>query len=358
MFNRVGRRACRILAVGLFLVIAFAGEAPGQGLKVSGYGDLEWTLQQTGDPDDEWNHFFDNHHINLILVGWIVGDLQVGVEVEYEHAGEEIALEYGYLAYTGIRNVRLVGGKFIIPFNRWNKDLHPTWISRMPGRPLVYSNVFPSTYSDVGVWVTGGVPLANRSRVSFDAYVVNGLKGDADAFSFRGLRDNDRERPDADDNKAIGGRLGVELPQGISVGASAYRGKYATNTATDENLNLTFLGGDFDFIYRGVDLRGEVVYAIQETTGEDANRWGFYGQLAYNLAEAGATGFLADVEPVVRFSVADFPGDDSDAKELGFGANYYVSASAALRVAYFLVSEDEGFKEDNNRLMTQFAVVF
>lgn len=358
MCNRVVWRVCSSLAVGSFLVIGLAGEAPGQGLKVSGYGDLEWTLQQTGDPDNEWHHFFDNHHINLVLVGWIVDDLQVGVEVEYEHAGEEIALEYGYLAYTGIRNVRLIGGKFIIPFNRWNKDLHPTWISKMPGRPPVYSNVFPSTYSDVGVWVTGGLPVANRSRVTFDAYVVNGLKGDPDETNWRDLRGNDRERPDMDNNKALGGRLGVELPQGIAVGASVYRGKYAADPVTDDNLNMTFLGGDFDLIWRGIDLRGEVVYATQQTTGDDTNRWGFYGQVAYNLAEAGATGFLADVEPVVRFTVADFAGDASDTKELGIGASYYVSASAALRIAYFLVSEDEGFKQDNNRLMTQFAVVF
>ncbi len=75
------------------------------------------------------NFFFDNHHFNLILIGDLVKDLFVAGEVEYEHAGEEIALEYAYFGYTGIKNLRILAGKFIVPFGRFNKDLHPTVIA-------------------------------------------------------------------------------------------------------------------------------------------------------------------------------------------------------------------------------------
>ncbi len=36
------------------------------------------------------------------MIGNIHQDLFAAAEVEYEHAGEEIALEYGYFAYTGM----------------------------------------------------------------------------------------------------------------------------------------------------------------------------------------------------------------------------------------------------------------
>ncbi len=357
MFDGYGSRVAFALALGAFGAVAVSGDLHAQGLKVVGYGDFEWTLQQTGDPDDEWHHFFDNHHINLILLGWVIDDLVVGVEVEYEHAGDEIVLEYGYLAYTGIRNLRLAAGKFILPFNRWNKDLHPTWISKMPGRPLVYGNVFPSTYSDVGVWASGAGPLGDGARVTYDAYVINGAKGEADEANFRDLRENDRERPERDDNKAVGGRLGLELPPGLGLGVSGYTGKYAEDEAAEENLQLTFLGADVDYGISGLEVRGEFVHARQDLTGGATNeRTGFYAQAAYLLSAASEQ--LANFEPVVRYSWVNFEGDASDTQELGIGLNYYVSASSAVRVAWFFNLEEDGFKEDNNKLMGQFVIAF
>jgi hypothetical protein len=380
MFDGAGARIAWSLALGTLGAVAVSGDLHAQGLKVVGYGDVEWTLEQSeGDPDDpdddEWDHFFDNHHFNLILVGWIINDLQVGGEVEYEHAGDEIALEYAYLAYTGIRNLRLVGGKFIIPFNRWNKDLHPTWISKVPGRPPVYSNVFPSTYSDVGLWVSGAAPVAEGTRITWDAYIVNGLKGDPDALSFRGLRDNPED--EGDDNKAVGGRLGLEFPQGLGIGGSAYTGKYAEDPDTEDNLNVTFLGADIDYHWRGLELRGEFVSGMQDlsdafkaTTGlGDATRTGFYAQASYILTET--EGPLSSLEPVVRYSWVSFEEEELgeidetlDTQELGIGFSYYIGASSAVRLAYFFNLENDVFGAsgteslDNDRLVGQFTVAF
>ncbi|MFQ5890317.1 MAG: hypothetical protein ACE5JR_09735 [Gemmatimonadota bacterium] len=340
-----------VLAAGMLTLPGSAHELRAQGLKVTGYGDLEWTLQRQDDPEDKYHNFFDNHHINLILLGWIVDDVTVGAEVEYEHAGEEIALEYGYLAYTGIRNLRLAAGKFIIPFNRWNKDLHPTWVSKMPGRPLVYSNVFPSTYSDVGVWATGGLSIGIGNRFTYDLYVVNGLEGDPDASSFRGLRGNDREKQFKDDNKAVGGRLGVELASGLGLGFSGYTGEYAPD------LQMSFVGGDIDYRLEELELRAEVVHARQDlTTGDTNERTGFYAQAAYGLGAVSEG--LANLEPVVRFSWVNFEGDASDTSELGVGFSYYLSASASVRFAWFFNMEQEAFEKKNDKLMSQFNVVF
>jgi hypothetical protein len=363
MLNRYGWRASGLVALASIAVVAFAGDLRAQGLKVFGYGDLEWSLEQTGDPNDEWHNFFDNHHFNLLFLGWIMDDVQAGAEVEYEHAGDEIELEYGYVAYTGIRNLRLVGGKFIIPFNRFNRDLHPSWINKMPGRPTVYDNVFPSTYSDVGIWVSGGLPTGARARFVFDAYVVNGLKGEPDAFSFRDLLDNDRDKPN-DDNKGVGGRLGIELPVGLGIGGSVYTGGYAQDTLSAERLDVTFLGADINYAWRGLDLRGEFVYAKQDLIGAvDADRKGFYAQAAY--LSPTAAGPLARLEPVVRYSWVDFDdeaygGQDGefDSRELGIGVSYYLASSAALRLAYFFNIEDDAFKKENDKLVGQFSVGF
>lgn len=333
------------------LLLMIPSRVDAQLLKLTGYADLEWTLTETNDPDDEWHNFFDNHHFNLIGVAWVTDDLSGAVEVEYEHAGEEIALEYGYIQYKGIPYLRLVGGKFIIPFNRWNKDLHPTPISKMPGRPLVYSNVFPSTYSDVGVWASGGAAVGEGGqKVTYDFYVVNGLKGDPDATSFRGLRGNDRERPDRDDNKAVGGRFGIEFPE-ASFGVSGYTGDYAKTEDTGEGLALSFVGFDASVHYEGLELRAEYVSANQDlTSGQENERSGYYLQAAY-LTDV-------NVEPVIRFTSVDFEEPENDTSELGIGFSYYLSPSGVVRVGYFFGLEEDEFERDNDRLMTQFVVLF
>jgi hypothetical protein len=363
MLDRSGWRVSGLAALALVAVVAFGGDLKAQGLKVFGYGDLEWSLEETGNPDDQWHNFFDNHHFNLLFLGWIMDDLQAAAEVEYEHAGEEIELEYGYVAYTGLRNVRLAGGKFIIPFNRFNRDLHPSWINKVPGRPLVYDNVFPTTYSDVGLWLSGGAPVGDRARIVYDAYMVNGLKGAADEFDFRALLENDRDEPD-DDNKGVGGRLGVELPIGLGVGASVYTAGYAKDVATGERLDVTFYGADAGYTWRGLDLRAEFVRAKQDLTGGvDADRTGFYAQVAYQPVTA--RGALAKFEPVVRYSLVDFDDvayggqeGEFDSQEFVVGLSYYLASSAAVRLAYFFNIEKDAFKEDNDKLTAQIAVGF
>jgi hypothetical protein len=333
----------------MLALLAATPDAQAQLLKLTGYADIEWIATETNNPDDEWHHFFDNHHFNLIGVAWVTDDLMGGVEVEYEHAGEEIALEYGYIAYVGIPHVRLVGGKFIVPFNRWNRDLHPTFISKMPDRPIVYNNVFPATYSDVGFLASGAGAVGTGSRITYDVYVVNGLKGDEDETDFRSLTGNDRERPDRDDNKAVGGRLGIELAQ-ASFGVSAYTGDYA-KTETD-GLAMTLLGLDGEFRWQALELRGEYVRASQDlTTGDENERSGYYVQAAYATS--------MNFEPVVRYSSIDFEQDSGDASELGVGLNYFVSSSGTLRFGYYFEMEkEEEFERDNDKFLTQFVVVF
>jgi hypothetical protein len=219
----------------------------------------------------------------------------------------------------------------------------------MPDRPIVYNNVFPATYSDVGLLASGAGAVGNGSRIMYDVYVVNGLKGDADATNFRDLTANDRERPDRDDNKAVGGRLGVEFPQ-AGLGISAYRGDYA-KTETD-GLGISFLGLDGDVHWQGLELRGEYVRTSQDlTTGDENERSGYYLQASYATQ--------ANLEPVVRFSSVDFEEASGDTKELGIGVNYFISASGTLRFGYYFEMEDEDqFEKDNNKLVTQFVVVF
>jgi hypothetical protein len=344
----------RVISIGAGCALAVAlavtpDAASAQGLMLTGYADVEARWEKTGPDNSEV--FFDNYHFNLIALGKIYKNLFASGEVEYEHAGDEIMLEYAFLSYTGLRNVRISAGKFIIPFGRFNKDLHPTWINKMPDRPLGMDNVFPQTYSDVGLWVSGAAGLSGGTRVVYDAFVVNGLLGE-DGGDIRGLRDNDRESLSGggrDNNKAFGGRLGVEVgPAGFDLGASIYTGNYLDDPVT--NLTLTLFGADAAWSYRGLEIRGEAVFASQDATGGDLDKKGGYAQASYLIQ--------GRFEPVVRFSLKDMPGEDADRRRFSFGGSYYVSPSSSVRLAYHVNMEKDGFVTNNNAAVAQFNVGF
>jgi len=322
-----------------------------QGLMVYGYADFEVNWENPDGSGDS-QFYFDDHHFNMVVFGQITGNLFADVEVEYEHAGTELNFEYGYIGYTGIKNLRIMAGKFIIPFGRFNKDLHATWINKMIDRPNGFKNILPQTYSDVGIWLSGAIPMNNGTRVTYDMFAINGLMG-PDGGDIRGMRGNARDKfpgGGRDNSKTLGGRLGFEFaPQGLDFGVSVLSGNYSDDPVND--LSLTWVGADAAFRKSGFELRGEIIHANQESSEGDLKKTGGYGQLAYLIKSR--------YEPVVRYSSRNMPGDSGDKSRLSIGFNYYLSPSSVVRLNYHFNLEDKDeFKKDNNVIAAQFTLAF
>jgi hypothetical protein len=341
--------SARVVSAALLaIVVALPAEVLGQGLTVSGYADFEAVVNNVDANDKDF--YFDNHHFNLIMVGSLVDDLFAAFEIEYEHAGEEVAMQYGYFGYTGFKDVRILAGKFIIPFGRFNKDIHPTTVNKVPGRPHGFKDILPQTYNDVGLWISGASAINDDGRFVWDVYAVNGLTGD-DGGGIRGMRDNDREKAafGRDDDKAVGARVGIEFPYtGFDLGTSLYTGKYA-ESATGESLRLTLLGVDASYQQSGFVFRGELIRASQDATAGDLTKTGGYLQASYMIG--------SKFEPVARWSARDMPGDQNDLGRFAFGASFYLTPASSIRAAFIVNSEETGFESDNNGLILQFNVI-
>jgi hypothetical protein len=308
----------------MWTAIALSGIAAppllAQGLIVSGYANEEFVWERTVPK----THTFDAHNFNLILLGQLRGDVFAAAEIETEHAGEEIALEYGYLAFTRWPYANIVAGKFLVPFGRFNQDLHPGWINRIPGRPLPNDAVFPVDYGDVGVMVRGAAAAGTAGRFTYDVWGVNGLAGDP-GVSIRDMRDN---REDVDNNIALGARAGFVSTLGFDVGASAYNGVYCDSACSGgADLNLRIFGLDATYHRGPMEVRGEWMQAVQDTASAgDVTKSGFYVQGSYAI--------MPTVEPAVRFSQVNFPGVTGDTRRISMGFSLYPSDAAALRIFY------------------------
>src|SRR4030065_5697 len=160
----------------IFLTWVFVVYTPAFGQKskfiVSGY--MDWTYSwQKGKAGT-----FDLFHFNPIFLFQIEDKLLARAEVEYEHGGGEIVLEYAQLDWFLHDYVTISGGKFLVPFG-----------------------------------------------------VIN-------------------------NNKAVGGRLGIVPIKEIEIGASAYSGKY--DDVASPKLSLNLYGVDAEFCYKEfLELRGE-----------------------------------------------------------------------------------------------------
>lgn len=332
---------CKVFAAILICGLAAPPMLLAQGLLVTGYATQELEVAFT----DPRSNSFDAQNFNLILIGQLAGDVFAAAEIEYEHGGEEIEFEYGYLAFTRWPSANIVFGKFLVPFGRFNADLHPAWISRVPGRPLPNDAILPVAYSDVGVMVRGAAATGTSGRVTYDAWAVNGLAGDPGA-GIRGMRDN---VVDVDNNVAIGGRLGFVARMGFDVGASFYTGTYNDSA----KLNLRILGLDASYRTGALEFRGEWMSAAQDTSASDGfTKSGYYLQGSYELRR--------DIEVATRYSRVDFPGTSGDRARLSLGLNLHASDAAALRVAYN-INRETGAGEaqvKNDSFIVQFTVGF
>ena len=124
------------------------------------------------------------------------------------------------------------------------------------------------------------------------------------------MRRNHRDSNNSD--MAVGGRVGYKPTRELEFGISYYTGAYTVDGKQDISIM------DFDAEYKKDELtvRGEYVFANEDTSGSDLKKDGFYAETAYRVNR-----FL---EPVVRYDQADLDdGSGHKTERSTIGLIYY-----------------------------------
>lgn len=335
------------VVLGIVSCFCFSTGFAGNGTVVlGGYLDVNYIYYQETDKPSS----FDMYHFNPIFLYQIEENLLASVELEFEHGGDEIAVEYAQIDYLWSDYVTLTAGKFLVPFGVFNRRLHPGWISKVPGRPLSNYHVVPTGWSETGLMFSGAAGFGeNGGRVNYAAYVTNGLEG-APGDDTRDLRKGD-PRDKKNNNKAIGGRFGIVPAAGMEFGGSAYTCKY--DAQINPELNISFLGFDAEYHHEDIfELRGEYNVVKQDTLLDStATKSGFYVQASVKLS-AIDNDFLMPMELAIRYSTQNFEGEAKDIWELTPTLNYYLSSSTVFRIAYTFNGEKDALSEVDNNVFT------
>jgi len=205
---------------------------------------------------------------NVFLFSQISPRLRFLSELEFEHGTEEIALETA-LVDLQIRPELVIRAGIILPplgyFNQ-NHD-SPRW--DFVDRPLVSTDIIPSTLSEVGGGLYGRIGLSG-AILSYDAYLTNGL---ADGVVGNELGRTDiasgkSEELFAEDNNgspAVSGRIALRRPGLGEVGLSYYGGYYnafrVEGATVDARRWVGISALDFAASVGGADVRGELAHA-------------------------------------------------------------------------------------------------
>lgn len=291
------------------------------------------------DAFDESSNLFDQTELTLWFGMDILKDLSFTSELELEEGFDEVELEKFEFNWNILSDLAVFKfGKFIYPFGI-ERLVEDAPFNKLISRPTPSSRIIPGTYSDNGIELYGTIPLIAMSQLKYEVALTAGLSSP----SLKGEQDLDENN----DNKAVGGRLGLVILPGLEIGSSYSNGKYDD----EDRLRLDFIGLDLAFQRGGFELRGEYIRSNVEgdnITTDSFDREGYYAQMSYKYAPE--LNYLRFIEGVARFDSADpndLVTDESDTDRVSFGVNYSPMEHIEFKLEYITENEAKESLEKN-----------
>jgi len=330
---------------------AYADQQDGSGtsrFRLHGYGEVHYNNPRTGTMDQNATSEADYHRF---VLGWtyeFTPDLRLDAELDYEHAADELELEYAHLDYDLGATTTFRVGSILMPVGPLNEFHEPPTFYSVE-RPYVQSAVIPTTWQENGLGLVGRV---SGGSLGYRAFVVAGL--DASKFSaMNGLRGGRSKgiKSKAED-LAIVGRLEYATTAGVSFGASGYYGGADQMTVDSVDVKVGLGAADVRYKRHGLDLRA--LFARVGVDGADRasalageaigkTMQGWYGEAAYDLLRR-------DRKPNSRRSLWVFGRyerfNTHEEMPAGFTANPAADRTVVSGGVAFLPIESVSFKAD------------
>ncbi len=265
---------------------------------IGGYLDLEYRDAQGS------NRSFRQHRFIPFIYSQVSEQVRVAAEIEFEDGGTdsegddgETKVEFAIVDWVPSEALGFRAGAILAPLGKFNL-VHDSPANDLTDRPLLDTNVIPTTFTEAGAGIFGSFYPGEEGRLDYELYMVNGFDGlEADATSPTGFTSNlstsagTRDaRPSlrTDNNNSIAGvgRVGYSPFLGAELGASAHAGRY------DERADNTLVIWALDGIWvptPPLELLGEVARAeierdtLARASGVPDDFWGYYLQANYHF---------------------------------------------------------------------------
>ncbi|MEO9801864.1 MAG: hypothetical protein ABJF04_01395 [Reichenbachiella sp.] len=260
---------------------------------------------------------------NIFLFASVHERIKFISELEFEHGTEEIALETALLDFEIHPALVFRMGILLPPVGYFNQNHDgPKW--EFIDRPLVSTNVIPSTLSEMGMGFYGKVPVG-KHKMTYELYLTNGLQdgiiANTENRTFFGAGKS--EEMFAEDNNgvpAISGRLAFNAFGLGEFGLSGYTGIYnefeIEGETVEDKRRASLWALDYNFRIAQLQLIGETAWAsvdIPEAYGQQfgTKQFGTHLDMIYPIFRRDLLGWKdVTLNLINRLEYVDYNIDD------------------------------------------------
>ncbi|WP_423128140.1 hypothetical protein [Gaoshiqia sp. Z1-71] len=304
-----------ILAACLLIVAAYVNAQntselmleSDQKLTIGGYAQIDYN--QPFSSDTRSNGTLDVHRVVLMFGYRFNEKTQFITEVEYEHV-EEVYIEQAFLNYKINDWLNFRGGLLLIPMGIINEYHEPATYNGVE-RPNLDGQIVPTTWREIGAGFTGRLQNLN---MRYQLYVVNGFKSYDGSGILRGSDGFRRGRQKGAESIMSHPNLSAKVDYyglpGLKLGLSGYFGETQSTLynglpkddalleakADSSVVGLNMLGLDAAYSVKGLVLRGQMIYASINNTGQynkftgkdlGSEMFGYYVEAGYDVLSSG-----------------------------------------------------------------------
>lgn len=328
-----------------------------------GYGDIHYNHPKIGAMSHKDG---DEADVHRFVLGWgyaFSDSIRLDTEIDFEHAADEIELEYAHLDFDVAPALTIRAGDLLMPFGPLN-EFHEPPLFYSVERPYVMNSVIPTTWQENGVGLVG---RTFNDALTFRTYIVTGL----DASKFTSLDGIRKGRTGGSESKAddlaFVGRVEFSPTLGLALGGSLYTGGADQGDAALGSVRVSLYEVDARYRMHGFDLtgvyvRGEISGAgkISSVTGQTigSSLEGWYLEAAYNVlplllpeSKNKLTAYLRHEEFDTNKDVpSGFVRDDAADREIwSFGLAYHPHPNVVVKADYELWSNESDAENDLGR---------
>lgn len=339
---------------------------------LGGYMDVVGGFERAAGVNEGWS--FEARRFNLFTYSVLADGIVVTSEIEIEHGGEEIKLEYGLLDLEFNEALNMRGGMILSPLGKTNL-VHDSPKLELVERPLMSTEVIPSTLSEVGIGFFGAFYPSELSRMTYEIYAVNGFNEDVIEATARTTIAEGKNKLFEEDNNgepAFVGRLAFSPVFGTEFGGSFHHGSYnifrSEGLDTDDRRTLTILAVDFEHTESWIALQAEYTAARIQIPSSlrgifSEKQDGYYVQATLPFGEGVASRWLRSrFAFALRYDFVDFDkiiAGDSHSR-ITLGLNFRPTQDAVLKFNYEQnwVADRENNVDRSVRFLVSMAAYF
>ena len=265
----------------------------GERLRIGGYVDAQFRHHRTLGIVEEQSFLLER--VNLFTFSNISDKVRFISEFEFEEGGEEIKIELAIVDFELHEVVTFRGGILLSPLGRFNQA-HDSPANQLIDRPLVSTQIIPTTFSEVGMGFLGVFNTSATSRVTYEIYAVNGINDGLilDSGGNTSIPNGKSNFEDNNNNSSITGRIAYSPFSSFEFGVSTHSGPYnvfkVEGIEVDKKRSLSIFALDGFYRRQKLNITWEYAKAnieidpsLGDTYADDQN--GFYIEGNYRFLD-------------------------------------------------------------------------